>query len=138
MAATVGTSGALQKAPANAGIAGQGVSFPIDYTIQGRLALSFGEQSVNDALVSILLTTAGERAMLPSYGANAGEHEPVDLARMIAKFRLDVRDYEPRVDTTEVSSELGDQPGQVMLHITYTMVSDATERTLTYPLFVGP
>ena len=134
----VGTIGAIRQPPVNSGLGGQGVSYPLDYTTQGRLKLSYGEQSINEALISILLTVAGERVMLPAYGANSGVHEPIDLARMIAKFRLDVRDYEPRVDTVDVTTELGDQPQQVIMHITYTLVSDATERTLTYPLFVGP
>ena len=134
--ATVGTPGAIQQPPPDAGFAGQGVSYPLAYTPQGRLALSWGEQSVNDSLVSILHTAAGERGMLPDYGAKVGEFEPADLARLIAKFRLDVRNYEDRVDNTDVTTALGDMPGQVIMNITYTMKADATERTLTYPLFV--
>ncbi len=125
----------IQQPPPNTGIAGQGVSYPLAYTPQGRLALSWGDQSINDALVSILHTAAGERAMLPDYGAKLGEFEPVDLARLAAKFRLDVRTYEDRVDTVDVQTTLGDMPGQVILTITYTTKADATERTLTVGLF---
>lgn len=136
--ATVGTPGAIRKPPPNSGLGGQGVSYPLDYTTQGRLKLSYGEASINEALISIGLTVAGERSMLPACGSNMGVHEPIDLARFKAKYRLDVREYEPRVDTIEVETELGDQPQQALVHVTYTTLSDATDQTLTFPLFTGP
>lgn len=136
--ATVGTPGAIQQPPSTAGIFGQGVKYPLTLTTQGRLALSSGETSVREALQTILETAVGERAMLPTYGARQGEFEPIDLARMVAKFKKDVAEHEPRVEAVSVDSIPGPGAGEVSLTILYVLVGEATENTLTYPLFVGP
>lgn len=138
MAISVGTAGAIQQPAPTSGTGGQGVSYPPTFTIQGRLKLSNGTTTVEEALRAILETSPGERAMLPGYGARIGEFEPANLSRVVAKFRKDVADYEPRVDTVDATPDYGPGAGEVSLSIVYTLVGDATERTLTYPLFTGP
>lgn len=137
--ATVGTPGAIQAPPSNSGFLGQGVKYPLTLTTTGRLDLSSGQTSVEESLQAILETAPGERKMLPGFGARVGEFEPVDLQRMIAKFKKDVADYEPRVESiTDVQSAYGPGVGEVSLSIYYTLVGDANENILTYGLFLGP
>ncbi len=138
MATPVGAAGAIQQSPPMAGTGGQGVSYPPTLTVQGRLKISSGSTSVEESLRSILETAPGERAMLPGYGARQGEFEPVDLVTMIAKFKKDVADYEPRVESVEVSTEAGPGAGEATVTIIYIIAGDATERTLTAGFFVGP
>ena len=136
---TVGTPGAIQQPPVTSGFLGQGVTYPPQFTAQGRLKLSSGTTSVEEALKTILETSPGERPMLPGYGARIGEFEPVDLARMVAKFKKDVADYEPRVESiNSFDTNPGQGIGEVIGTITYTLVGEASERILTYPLFAGP
>jgi phage baseplate assembly protein W len=139
MATTVGTSGAIQTPPSTSGFLGQGIKYPLTLTTTGRLDLSSGQTSVEEALQAILETSPGERPMLPGFGAKMGEFEPVDLQRMIAKFKKDVADYEPRVESiANIDNVLGPGVGEVTLSIYYTVVGEANERILTYPIFVGP
>lgn len=139
MATTVGTPGAIQSPSPTGGFFGQGVSYPVTLTAQGRLQLSNGTTCVEESLQTILETAPGERPMLPGYGAKTGEFEPVDLQRMIAKFKKDVADYEPRVDSiASIETIYGPGVGEVTLSIYYVLVGEANERILTYPLYVGP
>ena len=136
--ATVGTTGAIQTPPSTSGFLGQGVKYPLTLTTTGRLDLSNGQTSVEEALQAILETAPGERPMLPGFGAKVGEFEPIDLQRMIAKFKKDVADYEPRVDSIEkIDAQYGPGAGEVSVSIYYILVGEANERILTYPLFLG-
>jgi phage baseplate assembly protein W len=139
MATTVGTPGAIQTPSPTGGFMGQGVKYPLTLTSQGRLQLSNGTTCVEDSLRAILETAPGERAMLPGYGAKTGEFEPIDLQRMVAKFKKDVADYEPRVESI-VAADIGYGPGvgEASVNIVYQLVGEANERILTYPIFVGP
>lgn len=138
MATQVGTAGAIQQVPPTAGSGGQGVSYPLSFTAQGRLKLSSGTTSIEESLRAILETAPGERAMLPGYGARQGEFEPVTLDILILKFKKDVFDYEPRVSSVECSAENGPGTGEVTLTVAYVIAGEDSARTLTYPLFIGP
>lgn len=134
----VGTPNAIQQPSPSSGFLGQGVTYPIEYTTQGRLKISNGTTTVEESLRCILETAPGERVMLPGYGAKMGEFEPIGLARMIAKFKKDVADYEPRVESVTVTSQLGLGTGEAEITIVYQVVGEANERVLTYGLFAGP
>jgi len=139
MATTVGTAGAIQTPSPTGGFFGQGVSYPIALTTTGRLQLSNGTTCVEEALQAILETAPGERVMLPGFGARTGEFEPVDLQRMIAKFKKDVADYEPRVESiASIDPTYGPGVGEVSVSFSYVLVGEANERILTYNLFIGP
>lgn len=137
--ATVGTPGAIQTPSPTGGFLGQGVSYPLTLTATGRLALSNGSTCVEESLQAILETAPGERPMLPGFGSKTGEFEPIDLQRMIAKFKKDVGDYEPRVESiTNVDVQYGPGVGEASVSIFYVLVGEANERILTYGLFLGP
>lgn len=139
MSGFAGTPGAIRQPPAQSGNFGQGASYPLALTKTGAVQLSYAAQSVEDSLCAILDTVPGERMMLPDYGANVGAPgEPIDVQRVIAKFKLDVATYEPRVDTVDVDTTPGPVAGEVTLNIAYQLQYEANERVLTYNLFVGP
>lgn len=133
--ATVGVTGAIKAPPPDSGFLGQGVKYPPTLTTGGKLATSSGTTSVEESLFSILSTSEGERPMMPKYGARIGEFEPVDVQRMIVKFRSDVADYEPRCTIVDAISEPGPGIGDTTLIITYAIKDEADEHVLTFPLF---
>jgi phage baseplate assembly protein W len=134
---TVGTPGAIRQPPAQSGNFGQGAAYPLAYTTAGSIRLSYGRQSVEDSLRAILETVPGERPMLPDFGAAVGPFEPIDLPRAIAKFKLDVATYEPRIDTVDVTTDPGPTQAEVTMNISYSLKDEADEHVLTYPLFLG-
>lgn len=129
----------IRAIPSTAGHLGQGVAWPLAYTSQGRLALSAGAQSVEDSLEAICRTVPGERVMQPTNGANLFVHEPFDPGRFELAVREAVANHEPRISAiTSVDVTFGNAPDQAIVTIQYEIAGDASPRTLTYPLFVGP
>lgn len=134
-----GTPGAIQAPPASAGVLGQGVKYPPTLTANGRLALSWGQQSVQESIVSIARTQRHERVMLPGYGADASTFEPIELHRYQQQLESSIADYEPRA--VRVSVDVRPNPtqlGSAIAFIQFATANDASLRTLTVPLFIGP
>lgn len=127
----------IRTPPPGAGIYGQGVSYPMTLDSNGRLKLSYGPQIVSEAVLSIAQTQTGERPMQPDYGANNALFDEVDLAAYKISLEQGIAEHEPRVERANVSAAL--QPdGGVRVTIAYLIRGEADERTLTYPLFLGP
>ncbi len=127
---------AIQKPPPSAGHLGQGVAYPLAYTANGRLALSWGAKSVEDALSAICQTQPGERVMQPDNGGAVGVHEPVrDVSEIERAIRESVAEHEPRIvaESITVIVERVDASGTLWLQVQYEIVGEATARTLTYP-----
>lgn len=135
-----GTPGSIRQPPNASGFLGQGVQYPLDYDTTGRLKLSFGVQSVADAMMSIALTQPGERVMQPDYGAAIFVAEPLQsLGQIAASFTRNIHEHEPRVKTlNSVDVSLGQDVGAVQVDIVYTPQAEATPQTLSYPYFQGP
>ena len=129
----------IQAPPPSAGVLGQGVKYPptLD-TSTGRLALSWGPDVVTQAIQSIAQTQASERPMLPGYGAST-IFEPTDSARIAITLDQNIADYEPRAVNVNVEPEMDPRAaGGVIANISYSVLGEATIRTLTYPVFTGP
>lgn len=137
MAISFGTPGAIQTPPTLAGHLGQGVAFPIRIDIAGRLALSWGEQSVTDAVSAICQTAPGERVMEPDYGGAVGIFDPINPEGAQYQISESVREHEARVDSIDVAVSLGD-PSSMNAVASYSIRGGVTPGTLTYPFFIGP
>lgn len=138
----VGTNGAIRQPPPGSGNFGQGIKFPMEYDSAGRLALSYGEQSVKESLISIGRTIRGERPMQPDYGAGNALFDPIDSGRLELDLKRCIQEHEPRVDaeTLRVLSA-GPDPnndGGLLVEIEYTTRRNATAQILTYPMFQPP
>lgn len=126
----------IQKPPPSAAHFGQGVAYPPRVDARGRLALSWGAQSVNDAMAAIVQTEPGERVMQPDNGAAVGIHEPVrDTSDMEIQARQVVAEHEPRVDPSSLSFAIMrvGSDGKVDVQVAYQIIGEATARTLTFP-----
>ena len=134
----VGTPGAIRAIPAQAGIFGQGVTYPLAFDAAGRLKLSAGPTLVQEQLLSLMQTYPGERPMEPDYGAAVGNFEPVDMQRAIDFIAQGISEHVPAVKDFRITSRLGNVPDATEITIRYVLVGDATPRTLTAPIFVGP
>lgn len=136
MATTVGTVGAIQAVPATAGVFGQGVTYPLAFDAKGRLALSWGVDLVTQSILSIAQTQKGERPMLPDYGA-ATIFEPVDADRLKINLEQNIANHEPRARDVEVTTRTG-TGGDMPTEIKFKTAGDASQKSLTVPLFNGP
>lgn len=134
---SVGTAGALPAVPPNAGVIGQGIKYPPTLDGKGRLVLSFGIDLLDQQIQSLCLTQPFERVMQPNYGAASETFEPADLARFKAVLEQQIALHVPQVESAEIDVSI-EPNGIVVANIVYTPRGDASERTLTFPLYTPP
>ena len=134
----VGTTGAIRDVPSQAGIFGQGATYPLAFDAAGRLKLSAGPVLVDQALQSIAQTQPGERPMQPDYGAGVLNFEPLDEDRVRLAFDENIREHEPRVAAAEFSARMGTTFSDGQITIKYVARGEANARTLTAGFFAGP
>jgi uncharacterized protein len=121
---------------------GIGWKFPLQVTPNGRIAQARAEQRVEESILLILATAAGERPMLPDFGC--GIHELVfapNDSRTIALVIHMVRDaltkYEPRIDVLDVNAETAaDSPNVLLIRVNYRICSTNSLGNLVYPFYI--
>lgn len=135
---SVGTPGAIQSPPASAGVLGQGIKYPLALDSKGRLALSWGLDSVNDSIKAIGMTQPHERVMQPGFGAGVGVGEvSPDTDRQKLAMLRNIDQHEPRVQDAEVDVQVLPNGG-IIENVKYLVRGEATSRDLTFPLYTPP
>ncbi|GLY40030.1 baseplate protein [Amycolatopsis sp. NBRC 101858] len=122
---------------------GTGWRFPILPDEAGRLSYAVGETSIEHCLRALLLTATGERVMRPDLGTKAQDSVFApgsvpnlrELERSIADA---VRDFEPRVELSDVLAEAdpGDE-SHVTVSIEYRVRRTNTKANLVFPFYLG-
>jgi phage baseplate assembly protein W len=120
---------------------GQGLRFPLQI-VAGRLALSRGEQKIEESIRFLLGTARGERLMRPDLGC--GIHDLVFAPGSVAtqtRIAQAVRDtlvtYEPRIDVLDIDTQI--PPGAqnlLLIRITYRIRENNAVTNLVYPFYV--
>ena len=126
----------IRTPPPGSGHFGQGISYPLQFDTNGRLALSYGPQSVKESLLSIMQTVLGERMMQPDYGIGAA-FEPINNARITEQVKQVIADHEPRIDPNSLRIQVtgSESQGEARVEVYYELTGDATPQTLTFPFF---
>lgn len=120
---------------------GKGWAFPVVPSARGGLEWAEGPEAVKRSIRILLDTEPGERVMRPSFGAGLRRFlmRPNTLATR-ALIRHDVERalaaFEPRIRTTEVSVEPGDDPSLVLIRVAYLHRRDNTPDNLVYPFYL--
>ena len=125
-------------------IIGTGVGFPLRVDRGGGIALSSGVEDIDEAIVLVLGTAAGERPMRPEFGCGIHDFvfESID-AYTLGKIEFEIRDaldrWEPRIDVADVDFDLSrSDEGVVLIEITYVLRTTNDVRNLVYPFYVIP
>jgi phage baseplate assembly protein W len=122
---------------------GTGWRFPILPDEAGRLSYAVGETSIEHCLRALLLTATGERVMRPELGTKAQEsvfapgsvQNLRELERSIADA---VRDFEPRVELSDVLAEADPaDESHVTVSIEYRVRRTNTKANLVFPFYLG-
>jgi phage baseplate assembly protein W len=120
---------------------GQGLQFPLA-VVKGRLAVSRGERRIEESIRFLLGTARGERLMRPELGC--GLHDLVmapgstaTAVRVEEAVRETLVLYEPRIDVLEVTAEVPQGTGNLLLiRLTYRIRENNAVTNLVYPFFV--
>ena len=122
---------------------GSGWKFPIVPDRAGSLGFVSGDANVEQSMHILLMTQLGERAMRLDFGTQAPRlvFSPgsIQYLRLLENtLREAVRDWEPRVDLTQVLAEAdpGD-PSKVTVSISYTVRRSNTRNNLVFPFYLG-
>ena len=121
---------------------GRGWKYPFMLDERREVALSDGEDDIQEAIWIILSTAFGERLMHPDFGC--GIHDLVfapnntgtaGLARYYVEDAL-VR-WEPRIDIEEVEVQADPaQPELLLISVSYRVRSTDSRYNLVYPFYL--
>jgi phage baseplate assembly protein W len=123
-------------------IVGAGWAFPLQVDGSGGIALSRGENDIEQAIRLILGTAKGERRMRPNFGCAIHDlvFAPNDestwgLARYAVEEALGW--WEPRIDVEEVIVEPNQgEVARLDIQISYSVRATKDVRTLVYPFYL--
>jgi len=123
---------------------GQGWRFPFGVDGRGGISMSRGEKDIETAIIIILSTSKGERVMRPEFGASIADmvYQPnnATTAGLLAyHVREALARWEPRIEVMEVDARPHPQePGQMLIDISYRVKATNDERNLVYPFYLIP
>lgn len=119
---------------------GVGWAFPVT-PVDGRLRFAFYEDDVEQAIQIILLTSRGERVMLPEFGAGLRDFvfEPNSesvRARIAEAVRNALVDWEPRINLERVEVTVGNENNVVLIHIDYVVRATNQFYNRVFPFYL--
>ena len=120
---------------------GTGWAFPVRLDDSGDVALVSHDEDIHQAVVLILETSLGERAMRPSFGAGLGAlaFEPLNTrTAALARHRVETAlvSWEPRIDSITVKVNAVPQEGRLDIDIRYRVRNINTFYNLVYPFYL--
>lgn len=134
----------MENASSAASFVGRGFTWPLRVDASGSIALTDGSGDLDDAIRVVLLTAPGERLMRPQFGCRIWDllFEPV-TANLLGLVDRAVRDalaqWEPRIEVLDVAPRQDDDnPGLVLIDLTYRVKATNDRRNLVHPFYVIP
>lgn len=109
-------------------------------TATGGLAMVDGDESVRQALLTLLSTVPGERLMRPRYGSYLhrllfAPNDATTAGLAIHYVRQAVERWEPRVDIVDVDADPDPHlPERLLVRLDYRVRATLTPGALVYPL----
>jgi phage baseplate assembly protein W len=120
---------------------GSGWAFPVR-PAGGRLRYARHEEDIEQAVQIILLTTQGERAMLPEFGAGLRSfvfepNAPPTHRALEAAVQRALVDWEPRIDVERVQVVPdADEPNLLAIQIDYVVRATNTAYNRVFPFYL--
>jgi uncharacterized protein len=120
---------------------GVGWRFPVK-PVNGRLAMAFYEEDIEQAIQIILLTARFERQMLPEFGAGARNYvfepnSPATHRSLEATIRRALIDWEPRINLERVEAVPDpDRPNLLRIHVDYVVRATNTFYNRVFPFYL--
>lgn len=122
---------------------GHGWAFPVAASGPGDVAMVDDAEDVRQAILIILSTAKGERAMRPDFGCGLQRlvFQPISSAlKTLARKEVEeaLIAWEPRIDVTSVTvTEAARARGTLLIDIRYVVRSTNTFYNLVYPFFLA-
>jgi phage baseplate assembly protein W len=123
-------------------ILGRGWEFPAaPDSLSRRLHYLSGPEKVRQSIFLILETEPGERIMRPTFGCGLRRflmkpNTPATRALIKNDVEFALASFEPRIRTTEVRVDPGDDPALALIQIAYVHLADGRTDNLVYPFYL--
>ncbi|MDR1292750.1 MAG: GPW/gp25 family protein [Clostridiales Family XIII bacterium] len=121
---------------------GSGMKFPPQANkATGRFAVSSGAQSVKESVYLILMTSVGERRLLPEFGSSLARYAFMDMTLTnLSMLRNDVMDIilsqESRISDVEVAADAESRDDCVVISIAYRIAETNAVDNLVFPFYL--
>jgi phage baseplate assembly protein W len=121
---------------------GSGMKFPPQANkATGRFAVSSGAQNVKESVYLILMTSVGERRLLPEFGSNLARYAFMDMTLTnLSMLRNDVVDIilsqEPRISDVEVAADSESRDDCIIISIAYRIAETNAVDNLVFPFYL--
>jgi uncharacterized protein len=120
---------------------GTGLSFPLQFNVQGSFKLSSEAQKVKESIWLILRTDLGERVYRPDFGCRLSELAFAPLNNdTLLRIRLYITEalqaWEPRIDLDDVTVDSEPSTGRVDITIHYRLKSHPDLYSFVYPFYL--
>jgi uncharacterized protein len=120
---------------------GKGWKFPVHQDERQQIAISYGEESIRDSIWIILATAPGERVMRPDFGCGLHHlvfavNEAATLGQVKKKVREALVKWEPRIDVTDVDTEVRGRGEVLLINVHYRVRSTNNFFNLVYPFYL--
>ncbi|MBB5867913.1 phage baseplate assembly protein W [Allocatelliglobosispora scoriae] len=123
---------------------GRGWHYPLAADQAGQVLLAGGDRKLEQSIRLILGTAYGERPMRPEFGCGIHDQvfDSVDATTaggLAAAVRSSLTRWEPRIDVHDVTVlNDPDDPGTVLIDISYTAHGRSDPRNLVFPFYTIP
>ena len=126
----------------NGSFLGTGMKFPpaVDKAT-GRFMTVSEEESVKESIYLILMTQTSERLTRPEFGSDIMSYTFMDTGTtMLSIMKRDLTQtilaQEPRVSDVDITTELRDRQGMILVNIDYMVTSTNTPGNLVFPFYL--
>ena len=121
---------------------GRGWGFPVTFAKGGNtVEMLEAESDIRSDLMVLMLTSLGERVMLPEYGCNLDHLIFEDLDTTLATYiteqiRTAILLHEPRIKLGDITYDPEYLEGRIMITIHYTIIATNTRANLVFPYYL--
>lgn len=107
----------------------------------GRFMTVSDEESVKESIYLILMTQRTERLSRPDFGSDIMDYTFMDTTTtMLSILRRNltqtILEQEPRVSDVEISMDVRDRQGMIVISINYMVTSTNTPGNLVFPFYL--
>ena len=122
---------------------GRGWKFPVQVDSKtGRIMMSEYEDDISEAIRIILMTSKGERTMLPAFGSDIHKYifdltDETTLRMLEGSISEAIMIWEPRVGDVSVVAEYDQEnPEKVNVNVQYVVRATNNLYNLVYPFYI--
>lgn len=122
---------------------GAGMKFPPAINLStGRFQISSAQTSVKESVYMILMTSRGERWLLPSFGSRLLSYTFMDtsitmLSILANELRATLLEQEPRIADVTVDIDSGSREGCLVINIGYRIIVSNRQDNLVFPFYLN-